>query len=51
MTDGTDWTPIGDPLWPNQRPIVDGVTPVSEVSQDPYLNVDTDDDLAKAMGV
>lgn len=55
LSDGTDWTPIGEvpgapALWPNQTPIVDGVTPVSEVSQDPYLHVDTDDALAMVMG-
>ncbi len=32
-------------LWPNQTEIVDGVTPVSQVSQDPSLFADSDDDL------
>lgn len=51
MPSDTDWTPIGQSLWPNQKPIVDGVTPVADVDQDPYLVVDTDDELQKVMGV
>jgi len=29
--------------WPNQFPVVDGVTPVSDVSQDPELFSEVDD--------
>lgn len=51
MSDETDWTPLGQTQWPNRTPIVDGVIPVSEMSQDPYFNVDTEDQLQKVFGV
>lgn len=35
--------PEGTNLWPNEPEVVDGVTPTSEVSQDPNLFVDDDD--------
>ena len=31
--------------WPNQQPIVDGVEPMAEISQDEYFIQDDDDDL------
>lgn len=34
MPDLTELVVPPDP-WPNQEPVVDGVTPVEEVSQDP----------------
>jgi len=30
-------------LWPNQKPVVDGVVPDEEISQDPDLFKDEDD--------
>jgi hypothetical protein len=39
-------TTMIDNNWPNQTPIIDGVVLVSEVSQDPTLfDDDNDDDL------
>lgn len=35
--------------WPNQTPVVDGVTPMAEVPQDPYFFADTEDALDREM--
>jgi hypothetical protein len=37
--------PMTEPTiaWPNQNPVVDGVTPVSDVSQDPEMFSEVDD--------
>ena len=34
--------------WPNQKPVVDGIVPVSEVSQDPTLFDDLEDEEVQA---
>lgn len=34
-----------NPPWPNQTPVVEGLVPVEEVSQDPDLFSDDDTDL------
>lgn len=36
-------------LWPNQKPVVDGVTPAAEVSQEKDLFVEDEDGLMKEM--
>lgn len=43
--------PIEDEIqWPNQKEVVDGVTPANEVSQDPNLfDDDPEEDLVKEM--
>lgn len=46
MTDTPETLPEDpNPPWPNQMPVVDGLVPVEEVSQDPDLFADDDTDL------
>lgn len=51
MDDGTEWTSINQAKWPNQKPVIDGVTPVVDVSQDPDLFAGDEDSLDEVMGV
>lgn len=50
MTSRKSGTSEDETPWPNQKEVVDGVTPANEVSQDPNLfDDDPEEDLVKEM--